>query len=145
MTVAHAAIDVARPVDEVFAVLTDPTRTPVWSSSAVEERWLTPPPHGIGSRRLAVTKGFGRRSENVAEVTAYEENRAWTMTSVSGPRFVASATFAPITGGTHIDFTWRFDLGRPLRVVEPIVMRAFMHSFKRDLGTLKALLESREL
>ncbi len=32
----------ARPVDEVLAVLTDPTKTPVWSSSAVEERWLDP-------------------------------------------------------------------------------------------------------
>lgn len=126
-------------------MLTDPEKTPLWSASAVEERWLTPPPHGIGSRRLAVTKGFGRRSQNAAEVTAYEVNRGWTMTSVSGPRFVASAAFAPITGGTHIDFTWRFELGGPLRVVEPIVVRAFMRSFERDLGTLKALLESGEL
>ena len=145
MTEAHAAIDVARPVDEVFAVLTDPTKTPVWSSSAVEERWLTPPPYGIGSRRLAVTKGFGRRSENVAEVTAYEENRGWTMTSVSGPRFVASAAFEPITGGTRIDFSWRFDLGGPLRAFEPLVVRVFMRSFERDLPTLKRLLESGEL
>jgi len=33
---------VARTLEEVFAVLTDPEKTPKWSAPAVEERWLTP-------------------------------------------------------------------------------------------------------
>ena len=47
MTEAHAAVVIARPLEAVFAVLTDAEQTPAWSASAVEERWLTPPPVGI--------------------------------------------------------------------------------------------------
>jgi uncharacterized protein YndB with AHSA1/START domain len=49
MTEARAAIVIARPLEDVFAVLTDAEKTPAWSASAVEERWLTPPPVGVGS------------------------------------------------------------------------------------------------
>ena len=77
-------------------------------------------------------------------MTAYEENRGWTMTSVSGPRFVASAAFEPIAGGTRSTSP-----GGSTSVVrgafEPLVMRVFMRSFERDLPTLKRLLESGEL
>ena len=107
MTEGHAGIVIARPMADVFAVLTDAEKTPAWSASAVEERWLTPPPVGVGSRRLAVTRGMGRTSQNVAEVTAYEPGRSWTMTSVSGPRFVATADFATVDAGhpgrLHVD------------------------------------------
>jgi len=39
---ARFSFTVARPLEEVFAVLTDPEKTPKWSAPAVEERWLTP-------------------------------------------------------------------------------------------------------
>jgi uncharacterized protein YndB with AHSA1/START domain len=145
MTEGRAAIVIARPLEDVFAVLTDPEKTPAWSQSAVEERWLTPPPVGVGSRRLAVTRGMGRTSQNVAEVTAYEPGRGWTMTSVSGPRFVASADFATVDHGTRIDFTWSFALTGALRFMEPVIVRVFMRQFEQDLVRLKAMMESDRL
>ena len=145
MTEGHAAIVIARPLEDVFAVLTDPEKTPLWSAPAVEERWLTPPPIGVGSRRLAVTSGLGRRMENVAEVTAYEPGRGWTMTSVSGPRFVATAAFATVDEGTRIDFTWTFALTGASRLVEPVVVRVFMRQFKQDLASLRSMMESGRL
>jgi uncharacterized protein YndB with AHSA1/START domain len=145
MTEGHAAIVIARPLDELWVVLTDPEKTPRWSASAVEERWLTPPPVRVGSRRLAVTRGLGRTSRNVAEVTAYEPGRSWTMTSVSGPRFVATAEFATVEDGTRIDFTWSFALAGALRLIEPLVVRAFMSRFEQDLARLKSMTESGRL
>jgi uncharacterized protein YndB with AHSA1/START domain len=145
MTEVHAAVVIDRPLADVWTVLTDPEKTPVWSSSAVEERWLTPPPIGVGSRRLAVTRGMGRRSENVAEVTAYEPGRSWTMASVSGPHFVATAGFATVEEGTQIDFAWTFALTGPMRFIQPLVVRTFMRSFQQDLARLKAMMESGRL
>ena len=145
MTEGHAGIVIARPLADVFAVLTDAEKTPAWSASAVEERWLTPPPVGVGSRRLAVTRGMGRTSQNVAEVTAYEPGRSWTMTSVSGPRFVATADFATVDQGTRVDFTWTFALTGALRLIEPVFLRAFMSRFEQDLARLKSMMESGSL
>jgi uncharacterized membrane protein len=138
-------VTIARPLDEVFAVLTDPTLTPRWSANAVSERWLTPPPHGVGSRREAVTRGLGRRMTNVAEVVAFEPGRSWTLRSVSGAAFEASASFAPEGEGTRVVWTWT--LGRP--GWQRLAMAPFGPMFRRtiaaDLARLKSMLESGEL
>ena len=145
MADASATITILRPIDDVWVVLTDPEKSPIWSTPTVEEHWLTPPPHGLGSRRRAVNRGFGRTQVNDAEVTAYEPGRSWTMTSVSGPRFVASATFESVVGGTRVDFAWTFLLGAGLRLFEPIVVRVFMRQFTKDLVRLKELMETGRL
>jgi uncharacterized membrane protein len=138
-------VTIARPVDDVFAVLTDPTLTPRWSANAISERWLTPPPVGIGSRREAVTKGWGRAMTNVAEVVAFEPGRSWTMRSVSGPGFEASASFASASDGTRVVWTW--NLGRP--GWQRLAMAPFGPIFRRaitaDLARLKTMLEAGEL
>ncbi len=145
MAEARATITIARPLDEVWAVLTDPEKSTVWSTPTIEEHWLTPPPHGLGSRRRAVNRAFGRTTTNDAEVTAYERGRSWTMTSVSGPRFVTTAVFEPVDGGTQVDFTWSLKLSAGQRPFEPIFMRVFMGQFTKDLARLKELMESGRL
>jgi len=47
MAEARLSVTIARPLEEVFAVLTDPANTPKWSAPAVEERWITPGPPTI--------------------------------------------------------------------------------------------------
>ena len=145
MAETQLSVMIARPLEEVFAVLTDPNKTPRWSAPAVEEQWITPGPAGIGSRRRAVTQLMGRRSENVAEVTAYEPNRMWEMTSVAGPPFVVRARFAPVDSGTRVDWTWSFDFRGPLRLFGPLVAGIFGRQFAKDLARLKRMMESGEL
>ena len=145
MADARLSVTISRPLEEVFAVLTDPETTPKWSASAVEERWITPGPPAIGSRRLAVTQLMGRRSQNIAEVTAYEPNRTWEMKSVSGPPFVVGATFAPGEGGTRVDWTWTFHLRGLMKPFGPLVARIFGRRFAKDLVRLKRMMETGEL
>ena len=145
MADARLSVTISRPLEEVFAVLTDPEKTPKWSASAVEERWITPGPPAIGSRRLAVTQLMGRRSQNIAEVTAYEPNRMWEMKSVSGPPFVARAEFARTDGGTRVDWTWSFDLQGAMRPFGPLVAWLFGRLFAKDLVRLKRMMETGEL
>ena len=145
MADARLRVIISRPLEEVFAVLTDPEKTPKWSAPAVEEHWITPGPPTIGSRRLAVTQLMGRRSQNIAEVTAYEANRMWEMKSVSGPPFVVRAIFAPVEGGTQVDWTWSFLLRGPLRPYGPIVAWLFGRLFAKDLVRLKRMMETGEL
>ncbi len=67
------------------------------------------------------------------------------MTSVSGPRFVASADFATVEQGTRVDFTWTFALTGVLRLIEPVFLRVFMSRFEQDLARLKSMMESGRL
>jgi uncharacterized protein YndB with AHSA1/START domain len=145
MAEARLNVTIARPLEEVFAVLTDPENTPKWSAPAVEERWITPGPPTIGSRRLAMTQLMGRRSENIAEVTVLEPNRVWEMKSVSGPPFVVRASFEPVKGGTRVDWTWSFHLQGLMRPFGPLIARLFGRLFAKDLVRLKRMMETGEL
>lgn len=136
------SITIARPLSDVFAVLSDVNKTAAWNSSAVEEHWTTPGPVGVGSRRRAVGKALGRRTENESEVIEFEPNRKWRMRSVSGPRWDATATFESVDGGTRVDFAWTFQLSGVLRVLEPLLLRVFRRRFSNDLKRLKHLMES---
>jgi uncharacterized protein YndB with AHSA1/START domain len=54
MASADCHVTIRRPVEDVFAVLTDPTETPNWSANAIQGELITHGPHGVGSRRRAV-------------------------------------------------------------------------------------------
>jgi Polyketide cyclase / dehydrase and lipid transport len=69
VTQSRHSIEVMRPVEDVFAVLTDVTKAGRWFPMDVEERWTSPPPHGIGSTRRATIRTMGRTTENDAVVT----------------------------------------------------------------------------
>lgn len=139
------SVTIDRPLDDVFAVLTDVTRTARWSSGAESERWLTKPPHGLGSRREAVSRTMGRRMTNIAEVTAYDPGRGWTMRSISGPPFEASAAFHAEGSGTRVDWTWSFGRSRLARIALIPLVPVFRRRFVTDLGRLKGMMERGEL
>ena len=70
MANADVGVTIGRPVEDVFAVLTDPTLSPKWAANAISGELLTDGPPRIGSRRRAVVKGmFGGTMESVMEVT----------------------------------------------------------------------------
>jgi uncharacterized protein YndB with AHSA1/START domain len=63
------SVTIDRPIEEVFAVLTDPTRSPEWSKHAIRGELLTEGSPRVGSRRRTVVKGFsGFRMESVFPV-----------------------------------------------------------------------------
>ena len=53
------SVTIQRSIEEVFAVLTDPTRSPEWSKHSIRGELLTEGPPRVGSRRRTVVKGFG--------------------------------------------------------------------------------------
>jgi uncharacterized protein YndB with AHSA1/START domain len=81
---ADVSATIARPIEDVFAVLTDPTQSAKWAASAIEAELITPGPPQVGSRRRAVVKGpFGRTMESVMEVTEIEPDRRVALTLIS--------------------------------------------------------------
>lgn len=144
------SVTIARPVEDVFAVLTDPTQSAKWSSSAIKAELITPGPPGIGSRRRAVAKGpFGGTMENIMEVTEIEPNRKVALKLIRAPWGGTGRTwytFTPVDAGTHVDWHWEIE---PAGLWRPFGTRPFMALFgrrlQRDLDNLKVMMESGRL
>ena len=139
-------IEIRRPVEDVFAVLTNVELTGRWYPARVEEWWTSTPPHGIGSTRRARTWVLGRAIENDAVVTAYDPPRLAAMKGLSRHApFEATLTFAPIDGGTRATVETVFTLSGAMRLIGPLFIPAYDRGWDRGLATLKSLMESGEL
>ena len=136
-------ITIRRPIDDVFAVLTNVENTGTWFPGKVEEHWTSPPPHGVGSTRHAVATMFGRRSENDAVATEYEPPHRAVMqgTSPNAP-FVVALTFRPEGEGTRVEVRSELGLRGPARVFGPLVAALYGRAWARGLAKLKRLMES---
>jgi uncharacterized protein YndB with AHSA1/START domain len=144
--VTRHTVVIGRSIADVFAVLTDVTKTGLWYPADVEEWWVTPPPHGIGSVRRARVKVLGRASENDAVVTEYDPPRRAAMKgqSASAP-FEATLDFEPVDGGTSVQVETVFHLSGLLRLAGPLFIPAYERGWDRGLLELKRMMESGEL
>jgi uncharacterized protein YndB with AHSA1/START domain len=140
-------VTIARPVEDVFAVLSDVTKVPAWSSNTIEETLLTPGPLRKGSRRRAVIKGFaGRTMQNEAEMVDFEPNRRMVIKVLDAPVPADIVIeFTPVEGGTRLDWT---GIVSPTGILAPTAsLMAWFYRlvFEKDLRNLKALMDRREL
>ena len=141
-----SSVTIDRPVEEVFAVLTDVEKTGRWFPGDVEEHWITPPPHGVGSRRRAVVTMFGRRMENEAEATEFDPPRRAAMRGISpNAPFAVGLDFHPTNGGTRVEVTSQIDLRGPARIASPLVTWVYGRAWSRGLANVKRMMEAGEL
>lgn len=138
---------IARPVEDVFAVLSDVKNVPTWSSRTIEETLLTPGPLRKGSRRRAVVKGFaGRTMQNEAEMIEFEQNRRMVVKVLDTPvpaQIVID--FTPADGGTRLDWTGIVSPRGLLAPTAPLIARFYRMVFEQDVRNLKALMDRGEL
>ena len=141
------SVTIQRPIEEVFAVLTDPTRSPEWSKHSIRGELLTEGPPRVGSRRRTVVKGFAGigTMESVFEVTEIDPLRAVALKQVSaswGGNGATRYTFTPVDGGTRVDWTWELIPSGPMRLLMGPTLVLTRRMFQSDLENLKALMES---
>lgn len=139
-------ITIRRPIEDVFAVLTDVENAGDWFPGDVEEHWTSPPPHGVGSTRHAVVRMLGRRSENDAEVTEYDPpyHAVISGTSPNAP-FVGTFVFKREGDATLVVVTTEFGFHGASRVVGPLFAAWYGRAWTRGLETLKGMMESGQL
>ena len=138
---------IARPVEEVFAVLSDVENAARWSSNTIEETLLTPGPVRKGSRRRAVIKTFaGRTMHNEAEMVEFEQNRHMGVKIYDAPVPIQiNIDFTPVDAGTRLDWTGTFSPRGILAPTASLIARFYRMAFEKDLRNLKALMDRGEL
>lgn len=132
-------IDVDRPVEEVFAYLTDPSRLHEWQAGVVEVRHDGP--LRAGSRLVEVRKGpGGKRVEQTVEVAAWEPPRVFDLRILDGPIEVhGDHRLEGVDGRTRITVTAHGRLPGLKRLLRPVLPRVLARHYR----TLKRNLEAR--
>lgn len=144
------SVTIRRPIEEVFTVLTDPTRSPEWSKHSVRGELITEGPPRVGSRRRTVVKGFGGigTMESVFEVTEIDPLRAVALRQVSaswGGTGSTRYTFTPVEDGTRVDWTGELDTTGLMKLFEQPMLAFTRRAFQADLENLKQLMESGQI
>ena len=140
------SIEIERPIEDVFSVLTDVTLTGRWYPARVEEWWVTPPPHGVGSVRRARVVVMGRASENDAVVTEYYPPRRAALKGESARApFTATLDFTPTPDGTRVRAETSFELRGVMRLIGPLFVGPYERGWDNGLKNLKRMMEAGEL
>lgn len=135
-----------RPVEEVFAVMSNAENILKWQSGTIEAEKTSDGPIGVGTTWRSVSRFLGRRIESESEFTEYELNRKLGFKSKSGPiQFEVRMTFERVEGGTRINTKFEAEIGGFFKLAEPLVMSMGKRQLEGDLANLKDLMEAHAL
>jgi uncharacterized protein YndB with AHSA1/START domain len=130
-----------RPVDQVFAFLTDASKQPTWQSNLIEIEPLTEGPMRVGTRIREVRRVGRRPTEYQAEVIDFEPNKRFALRVITGPHVTLSYSFAAEDGGTRLRYQFVMRTSGMMRVLEPLIARSLRKQSTSDFERLKGILE----
>jgi uncharacterized protein YndB with AHSA1/START domain len=139
-----SSIEIARPPDQVFAYVTDPSRFAEWQHDVVRVRIDGGRPPGVGSRFTTTRRVGGAERTMTQEVTEVSAPRSWAVHGVDGPiRPNANITVEPLEDGARSRVTFALDfeghgIGRSL---VPAVRRQARKAALASYRNLKDRLE----
>jgi uncharacterized protein YndB with AHSA1/START domain len=139
-------IEIARPPDEVFSYVTDPSRFAEWQDDVVSGRIQGEGPPGVGTR-IITTRRIGRTElTQTQEITEMSPPRSWAVRGVDGPiRANANVTVEPLNNGAKSRVTIALDFEGPGigKLLVPLVVRRLAEKgAPRSYQHLKERLES---
>ena len=144
MVKVEASVDINRPIEDVFAYVTDPAKKSEWSSLTLECTLEGSGPIGVGSRMRTIGKFLGRRLEFTAEVTQYDPPSKFAMREISSPgHFEIERQLESIGEGTRYHSSLAGESGGLFKLADPIVATVMQRTVETDLHTMKALLEAK--
>lgn len=136
---------VERPVEDVYAYVSDVRNASEWVSWADEMVVIEGSEQsGVaeGQRRSIKQTDFGIQSETVLEATDVDPGRSYTFESVDGPvEYRGTYRFEAVDDGTRLSRTYHVELSGLTRVVEPVMARRMKRRWESDFERLKTILE----
>lgn len=140
----EVAVVVDRPVEDVAAYASDPSNAPEWYANIKSVRVHDEGPVRVGARMDFVAQFLGRRLAYTYEVVEYVPGQRLVMRTSDGPfPMETTYTWEPEGSGTRMRLG---NTGSPRgfgAIAAPVMSRAMKAATTKDLGRLKAILESR--
>jgi uncharacterized membrane protein len=140
-----STLEIDRPADEVFAVISDFSRNPEWQGGMKSAHWTSEPPTGVGSTYEQVARFLGRDVITTFEVVAFEPGRSVTIESrqSSFPITVTRSVEPLGPDRTRVSALIEGEPGRFFRLFGPLLRFMAERSVKGDYERLRRLLEDR--
>jgi uncharacterized protein YndB with AHSA1/START domain len=133
---------IARPIEDVFAFLSDLENVPKWNYAIVETRKVSAGPVGVGTVYHQV-RSVPSRSEERLEITAYTPPRKLALQGQLGP--FRSRLFYALDAtpeGTRVTNTVEVELRGPGRLLARVAVPRVREAVAANLRKLKELLEA---
>ncbi len=134
-------IEIARPVEEVFAVVGDERQEPRWNPRLRSAEQITPGPIGRGTRFRVETAG--RRSVPIVlEYTEYAAPiRVGSVSRLPGMDIVGRVTLESKSGGTRLHWAWQLRPQGMMRLLRPAIRWIGRRQERQTWARLRAYLE----
>jgi uncharacterized membrane protein len=146
MARVEVSTTINRPVEDVWAVISNVEDNPKWSSAALEAKKTSPGPIGVGTTARLVGKFLGRRIESESVITEFEANRRFSFESKSGPFPIHNVTTVEQDGaGTRVNVMFDIEPGGFFKLAEPLAVSMAKRQLQGDLDSLKDLMEANAL
>jgi carbon monoxide dehydrogenase subunit G len=140
-----STIDIARPQDEVFAYVTDPSRFSEWQAGVVGGSIEAGSAPRVGSKCMTTRRIGGRERQATSNITKFDPPAGWAVHGVDGPiRARVDVAVEPLNGGTGSRVTIAVDFeGRGIgKLLVPLmVRRQARHEMPANVRRLKGRLE----
>jgi uncharacterized protein YndB with AHSA1/START domain len=135
--------EIERPVSEVFAYVTDPSKLATWQTNTVSAVPEDDGPVGVGTRLREVHRGpAGKEMSSLVEVSELEPDRRFSLRMIEGPVPIdATIDFCKDGGATRMLFNVRGRLKGVSRIAQPLLRLAFRRQFAQHCSNLKRVLE----
>jgi hypothetical protein len=135
-------VEIARPRAEVAAFAADPDNATRWYENIESVDWETPPPLAAGSRIAFVARFLGRRLSYTYEVREHVPGERFVMATSEGP-FPMETTYewSDAASGTLMRLRNRGEPSGFTTVAAPLMARAMRRANRKDLDTLREILE----
>jgi carbon monoxide dehydrogenase subunit G len=139
-----ATIATPRPIDEVFAYLSDFSSTLEWDPGVVEAQRLDDNPPANGSEFRIVAKFLGRRASLLYKIVEFDPPRLVTFRGANASVIsLDRLTFENFGGGTQVTYDAELSLRGPFKIADRLLALAFARVGDRALNGLRETL-SRE-
>ncbi len=137
-------IEIKRPVEEVFAYVTDLRNDPEWQKGLAEATYTSDGPVDIGTTGVHRAGAMGVTVEIGWEIYEYEESKRASWKFVSGP-FEGNENYVLESTPTGTKFMHSAELQPKgvLRFLAPVAGGLFAKQSAENVRTLKRILESR--
>jgi hypothetical protein len=136
-------IVIHRPIEDVFAFISNAENLPHWRAATLEVKPVSSGAPSVGSIFRGRFTFLGRPFAGNLEVIVREPCQRYATKMVEGPfPLEAHYTFQPVESGTQLTLMIQGEPGGFFKLAEPLVVSMARRSYDSDLHNLKEMLEA---
>ncbi|MEK7276284.1 MAG: SRPBCC family protein [Chloroflexota bacterium] len=134
MAKLESSITINRPIEEVFAFVSDMNNSAKYQSGIIEAKMTSDGPVRVGTTYRYVSQIIGQKMETNGEVTAYEPPTLWSWKATKSPfPLQGGMALESVVGGTKVNNWVEAEPGGFFKLAEGLLMKQVQGQLDGDL------------